>query len=119
MANDNLAQNESAKPKLLLSEFLLSKNVNSKYIPNNQQPRSLVNCIDDFTGELINFARIGTSNITNMKNLFQNSARKDFGGIDKWNVSNVEKMQSMFNCAESFNQNLSVWGDKLGKVQKI
>lgn len=61
-----------------------------------------MNCIDDSTSELISLARIDTSNITNMKDLFKNATRKDFNGIDKWNVSNVEKMQSMLNREESF-----------------
>lgn len=31
----------------------------------------------------------------------------------------AELMEAMFWGAESFNQNLSAWGDKLGKVQNI
>ncbi|RDU70886.1 hypothetical protein CQA57_08055 [Helicobacter anseris] len=40
------------------------------------------------------------------------STRKDFSGIEKWDVSNVENMQGMFDGATSFNQDLSSWGDK-------
>lgn len=54
-----------------------------------------MNCIDDFTGELINLARIDTSNIINMKDLFKNSTRKDFSGIDKWNVESVTTFMSV------------------------
>lgn len=42
---------------------------------------------------------IDTSEITDMSLLFNNSCRKDFSGIEDWDISNVENMSSMFkNC---------------------
>jgi len=32
-----------------------------------------------------------------------------FPFIGNWNVSNVQNMQSMFNMATAFNQNISTW----------
>lgn len=54
-----------------------------------------MNCVDDSTGELINLARIDTSKITNTKDLFKNSTRKDFSGIDKWNVESITTFMSV------------------------
>ena len=103
----NLVQNESTKPKLSLSEFLanesLIKNSNDKYVPNNQQLKSLV-CYDE-----INLGDIDTSKITNMKDLFKNSTRQDFSGIDKWNVDSVTTFMGMFEGAENFNEDISQW----------
>lgn len=39
--------------------------------------------------------------------------------LDKWNVSNVEDMSGMFQFNSNFNQDLSDWSDKLGKVKSM
>ena len=44
-----------------------------------------------------------------MSHLFAFSDRKDFSGIEKWDVSNVLSTNSMFYGAEYFNQNISNW----------
>ncbi|TLE04079.1 BspA family leucine-rich repeat surface protein [Helicobacter bilis] len=44
-----------------------------------------------------------------MSELFQNSKRTDFSGIESWDVSNVINMRSMFEHAISFNQPLDDW----------
>ncbi len=49
-----------------------------------------------------------TSNVTDMKGLFQD--QKDFNDdISKWNVSKVTDMSDMFYGATSFNQPLNAW----------
>ncbi len=37
------------------------------------------------------------------------------GDISKWDVSNVENMETMFNGATAFNQDLTAWVDKSGR----
>ena len=59
--------------------------------------------------ESIYLGDIDTSKITDMSGLFKDSERKDFSGIENWDVSAVEDMQSMFWCAKSFNQDISGW----------
>ncbi|HEC1779848.1 TPA: BspA family leucine-rich repeat surface protein, partial [Campylobacter lari] len=46
---------------------------------------------------------------TDMSNLFNNSKRKDFSGIEEWDVSNVTNMSDMFYCCTNFNQSLEGW----------
>ncbi|RDU72400.1 BspA family leucine-rich repeat surface protein [Helicobacter aurati] len=57
----------------------------------------------------IPLAEIDTSKITDMSRLFQNSLRKDFTGIETWDVSNVKDMSYMFAGAKFFNQNIESW----------
>ena len=57
----------------------------------------------------IPLSAIDTSNITDMSRLFENTTRKDFSGIESWNVSNVVSMSGMFYEASSFNQPLDKW----------
>lgn len=110
--NGNSTQDNVIAP-ILLCEFLKNERVElnsiEQFLPNNKQLKSLVNCIDDSTGELISLARIDTSNITNMKDLFKNSTRKDFSGIDKWNVEGVTTFMSAFEGVENFNEDISQW----------
>lgn len=99
------------------------------YKPENKtELQTLVN------DENINLGNIDTSLISDMSELFKNSKRKDFNGIETWNVSNVkdmsfmfanciyfnqplykwdtsnaENMSNMFNKASSFNQNINSW----------
>ncbi|HEF4233123.1 TPA: BspA family leucine-rich repeat surface protein [Campylobacter jejuni] len=59
--------------------------------------------------ESIYLGDIDTSKITDMSCLFRNSTREDFSGIEKWDVSNVKDMASMFAACKNFNQDLSSW----------
>ena len=59
--------------------------------------------------ESIYLGDIDTSEIIDMSELFQNSKRTDFSGIESWDVSNVINMRSMFEHAISFNQPLDDW----------
>ncbi|EEU7470606.1 BspA family leucine-rich repeat surface protein, partial [Campylobacter jejuni] len=60
-------------------------------------------------GEAIHLGDIDTSKITDMSELFLYSKRKDFSGIEKWDVSNVKDMDSMFAGCKTFNQPLNGW----------
>ena len=44
-----------------------------------------------------------------MSELFKDSKRTDFSGIEKWNVSNVTSMGAMFAGCHDFNQDISSW----------
>lgn len=59
--------------------------------------------------ESIYLGDIDTSKITDMSKLFFDSKRKDFKGIEKWNVSNVTNMYAMFIFASMFNEDISDW----------
>lgn len=75
-----------------------------KYHPETKEElKALVENISICLGE------IDTSKITDMSELFSETKRKDFSGINRWDVSNVETMEYMFLGAESFNQDISSW----------
>ena len=57
----------------------------------------------------IPLSAIDTSNFTDMSRLFENTTRKDFSGIESWNVSNVVDMSYMFSHAKFFNHNINDW----------
>uniref|UniRef100_UPI00191C8106 BspA family leucine-rich repeat surface protein n=1 Tax=Campylobacter vicugnae TaxID=1660076 RepID=UPI00191C8106 len=57
----------------------------------------------------INLGDIDTSLITDMRGLFEKTARTDFSGIENWDVSSVTKMLGMFAGAKNFNQDISSW----------
>lgn len=76
----------------------------SKYTPKTKD--ELIALVED---ETIHLGDINTSNITDMSELFLNSTRKDFSGIEKWDTSNVENMIGMFVNCENFNQPLNDW----------
>ena len=66
---------------------------------------------------------IDTSAITDMGKLFDRDkndnkiARIDFSGIEYWNVSMVENMESMFSDCYTFNQPLNNWD--VSKVESM
>ena len=70
-----------------------------KYKPQTRE--ELQKLVQD---ENIYLGDIDTSLITDMSNLFYESSRKDFEGIECWDVSNVENMSYMFWECVNFNQ---------------
>ncbi|EGA8608834.1 DUF285 domain-containing protein [Campylobacter jejuni] len=75
-----------------------------KYFPKTKE--ELKALVED---ESIYLGDIDTSKITDMSELFKNSTRTDFSGIEKWNTSNVKTMAGMFWFCERFNQDISSW----------
>lgn len=63
-----------------------------KYKPNTK--KELKTLCDD---ETINLGEIDTSKITDMSCLFYKSSRRNFSGLENWDVSNVTNMSFMFN----------------------
>ncbi|WP_334087158.1 BspA family leucine-rich repeat surface protein [Helicobacter typhlonius] len=52
---------------------------------------------------------IDVSSIKNFDKLFEDSYRKDFSGIESWNVSHVADMYAMFEGAKYFNADIGGW----------
>ena len=76
---------------------------------NTYQPTSKASLLGLLSNPKIKLEEIDTSKITNMSNLFANSIRTDFSGIEKWNVSHVTSMSGMFTGCHDFNQDISSW----------
>ncbi|RDU73013.1 hypothetical protein CQA57_05670 [Helicobacter anseris] len=75
-----------------------------KYTPKTK--KELKTLCNDLS---INLGDIDTSLITDMSQLFLNTERMNFSGIENWNVSNVEDMRGMFYGCNSFTSDLSKW----------
>ena len=89
--------------------------MNKKYIVKYKY--ALLDLLKD---ENINLYDIDTSNMIDMSYLFQESKRKNFDGIETWNVSNVTDMKYMFNNALYFNKDLTSWNiEKLKEFEEI
>ena len=114
-----------------ITEYIIKKKLdepidsehNYKYFPNTRE--ELINIIDKLLDkEISDFNCINTSKIRNMSLLFfyrrfnrkQKSILKDID-ISKWDVSNVENMESMFEDFGSFNCDISNWN--VGKVTSM
>ena len=92
--------------QLPLRCFVERKIVNNKtrYYPKTRDElESLVRV------ESLNLGDIDTSAITDMSWLFCRSWRKDFSGIESWDVSSVTDMSMMFVGCKNFNQPLGNW----------
>ncbi|WP_440148252.1 BspA family leucine-rich repeat surface protein [Brachyspira intermedia] len=83
-----------------------------KYKPQTKEELRIL--IQD---ESIYLGDIDTSLITDMSELFQNSKRVNFEGLETWNISNVVNMSSMFELAENFNYNINSWD--VSKVENM
>ncbi|HEF2147681.1 TPA: BspA family leucine-rich repeat surface protein, partial [Campylobacter coli] len=82
----------------------INTNKNYPHTPTTkEQLKDLVNHLS------INLADIDVSNITDMSHLFKNTKRKDFSGIENWDVSNVTNTSGMFYGAINFNHDISNW----------
>ena len=83
-----------------------------KYKPQTKEELRIL--IQD---ESIYLGDIDTSLITDMSELFQNSKRVNFEGLETWDTSNVVNMSSMFELAEKFNYNINSWD--VSKVENM
>ena len=79
------------------------------------QPQNLAQLKTLVKDESVYLGDIDTSNITDMTSLFEPdvcgawAGRKDFSGIESWNVSNVRDMSLMFHNCHFFNADISGW----------
>ena len=85
------------------------------YTPKNlDELRNLVN------NKFIHLGNIDTSAIDDMNELFEESDRTNFDGIEKWDVSNVKNMDYMFSGAKHFNHNINDWNvSKVGSMSSM
>ena len=75
-----------------------------KYKPNSLQ--ELKELVSDKSVQL---GDIDTSLITDMTELFKDSTRKNFDGLETWDTSNVTTMERMFHRAKYFNHPIGNW----------
>lgn len=59
--------------------------------------------------ESIYLGDIDVSGVSDFTNLFDKSKRKDFSGIESWDVSHITSMYAMFEGAKYFNADISKW----------
>ncbi|EJS6994654.1 DUF285 domain-containing protein, partial [Campylobacter coli] len=101
-----------SKKKSLDGLFKITKSKGVRHTPKNKN--ELVKLVKNRN---IYLGDIDISNITNFKNLFKKSKRKDFGGIETWDVSKVTNMDSCFEDAKYFNHNIQSWN--VSKVKSM
>ncbi|MBZ7964342.1 BspA family leucine-rich repeat surface protein [Campylobacter sp. 2457A] len=83
------------------SKFL---NENCKYTPKSKpELKKLIKDINVYLGDL------DTSKIKSFKDLFRGNKRKDFSGIETWDVSKVTDMENMFEGCERLKKDLKLW----------
>lgn len=98
-------KNEGIKSFHLMNdyEFINTFQSGCKHRPESREQLSLLLCNHE-----VHLSEIDTSLITDMNNLFNLSTRKNYHGIEYWDVSHVKNMESMFeNC--DVDVNLSKW----------
>ena len=72
-------------------------------------PKDLGELMNLVNNKFIHLGNIDTSAIDDMSELFEESDRTNFDGIEKWDVSNVKNMTYMFSGCKKFNQPLDKW----------
>lgn len=92
------------KKKSLNALFKIAKSKGIILTPKNKA--ELKKLIKD---KNIYLSDINVSKMKNFKDLFKNSRRRDFGGIEKWDTSKVTTMESYFEEAEFFNHDIESW----------
>ncbi|HFU2808292.1 TPA: BspA family leucine-rich repeat surface protein, partial [Campylobacter coli] len=96
--------NAKDKKKSLNALFKATKSTGVIHTPKNKA--ELKKLIKD---KKIYLGDIDISKIKSFKDLFKNSRRRDFSGIETWDTSKVTDMQSCFEDAEHFNHNIESW----------
>ncbi|MCR4942473.1 MAG: BspA family leucine-rich repeat surface protein [Campylobacter sp.] len=92
-------QNQAVRRKIQAKAF-----DEYKYHPKSKvELRSLVE------RDNVKLGDIDISGVDDLSKLFYNSKRKDFSGIENWDVSHVKAMRSMFYNATNFNADISGW----------
>lgn len=67
--------------------------------------------------EEIPLSSLDTSKVTSMESCFGRSMRRDFSGIEKWNVSQVKNLSFCFESAYFFDVDISSWD--ISSVEKM
>ena len=98
-----------------LNEARKNTSSGAKYKPKTyRELKALVN------DESIHLGDIDISNVNDLSQLFRFSKRKDFSGIEKWDVSHVENMEIMFQYCYHFNEPIGNWNvSKVTNMSKM
>lgn len=73
------------------------------------KPNSLQELKELVSDKSVHLGDIDTSLITDMTELFKDSTRKNFDGLETWDTSNVTTMKGMFCMAKYFNHPIGDW----------
>ncbi|ARQ98513.1 MoxR/RavA-like ATPase [Campylobacter devanensis] len=96
---ENIIQNQPVNEKLKKAS-----SAEYKYHPKtNEELRELV------SHESVKLSEIDISEVSDLYELFKDSQRSDFSGIEEWDVSHVTNMRNMFIGIENFNSDISNW----------
>lgn len=82
-----------------------SKSSGNQIVPKNRHELDML--VEDESVHLGDI--VIPKNITNLSRLFYKSTRKDFSGIENWDVSHVKAMNGMFKGAKNFNEPIGNW----------
>ena len=86
--------------------------VNGKYTPNNKYQLNIL-----LNNEKVTLNEIDISLLSNLDNVFKNSKRQNYKGIEQWDTSKIVSMKNMFLNAEYFNEDISLW--KVDRVKNM
>ncbi|BEG57293.1 hypothetical protein NHP21005_09810 [Helicobacter sp. NHP21005] len=81
-----------------------TQNRERKYFPKSKE--ELQKLVEN---KKIHLAEIDIGDLTDLSRLFYRPERKNFKGLETWDVSKVTNMESMFYECENFNQSLNDW----------
>ncbi|WP_086301876.1 BspA family leucine-rich repeat surface protein, partial [Campylobacter devanensis] len=96
---ENIVENQPVNEKLKKAS-----SAEYKYHPTTKEElRELV------SHEAVKLSEIDISKVSDLSELFKDSKRSDFSGIEDWDVSHVTNMSGMFWGAENFNSDISSW----------
>lgn len=95
---------QNGQEKEITDLFKQIKKENDIYFPKNKTELELLVKINN-----IKLSSINVKEITDMSELFKDSQRNSFEGIDSWDTSNVKNMKEMFKNAFNFMGGISNW----------
>ncbi|WP_086268772.1 BspA family leucine-rich repeat surface protein [Campylobacter sp. P0103] len=96
---ENIVENQPVNEKLKKAS-----SAEYKYHPETKEELK-----DLVSHEAVKLSEIDISEVSDFSELFKDSKRSDFSGIEDWDVSNVTNMSGMFYGAKNFNSDISSW----------
>ena len=95
----NIVENQPVNEKLKKAS-----SAEYKYHPKTKEELK-----DLIAHESVKLSEIDISEVSDFAELFKNSTRTDFSGIEDWDVSHVTNMNQMFYDCQNFNADISEW----------
>ena len=96
---ENIVENQPVNEKLKKAS-----SAEYKYHPKTKEELK-----DLIAHESVKLSEIDISEVSDFAELFRNSTRTDFSGIEDWDVSSVTNMYAMFYDCQNFNADISEW----------